>query len=161
MSKIAVYPGTFDPFTNGHLDVLTRAACLFDKVILGIAKDNYKNTLFNNEERLEQAKAACADLKNVEVVNFEGLLYEFCREQNACAIIRGLRAVSDFEEEVQMAMMHKKIAPELESVFLVTAPQYQFLSSTIIRKYAAVGVVLNDMLPPPVEAALLEKINNK
>ena len=160
MSKIAVYPGTFDPITNGHLDILTRATKLFDKVILGVAEDNYKRTLFSNEERFELAKAASAHLENVEVIAFDGLLVDFCHQQNACAIVRGLRALSDFEVEFQMAMMNKQIADDLESIFLMTSAKYQFLSSSIARNYAALGVVVKELVPPPVEAALLAKVNN-
>ena len=154
VEKIAVYPGTFDPITNGHLDILTRSAHLFDKVILAIAKDNYKNTIFNIEERLELAKKTTAHLTNVEVMSFGGLLVNFCKEQNASIIIRGLRALSDFENEFQMALMNKGIAPEIESLFLMADPKFQFVSSSMVKNFAEFDVYAADIVHPAVREAL-------
>lgn len=157
MEKIAVYPGTFDPITNGHLDILTRAAYLFDKVILAIANANYKNTVFDVDERLELAKAVTAHLPNVEVMSFDGLLVEYCKEQKASVIIRGLRALSDFETEFQMALMNKDIVPEIESLFLMSDPKYQFISSSMVKNFAEFDVYSADHVNPIVREALERK----
>ena len=138
--KIAVYAGTFDPITLGHQDILTRAAHLFDKLILAIAVDNYKETFFTAQERVEIARQAVAELPNVEVKQFSGLLVEFCRQEGAEVIIRGLRALSDFDNEFQIALMNKNVAPEIDSLFLMTAPEYQFVSSSIVKPPDAVPV---------------------
>ena len=134
--KIAVYAGTFDPITLGHQDILTRAAHLFDKLILAIAVDNYKETFFTAQERVEIARQAVAELPNVEVKQFSGLLVEFCRQEGAEVIIRGLRALSDFDNEFQIALMNKNVAPEIDSLFLMTAPEYQFVSSSIVKNFS-------------------------
>ncbi|MGI5825611.1 MAG: pantetheine-phosphate adenylyltransferase [Bacillota bacterium] len=157
MQKIAVYPGTFDPITNGHLDILSRASKLFDKVILAIAKDNYKNTIFNIEERLELARITTQKLPNVEVVSFGGLLVNFCKEQNASVIIRGLRALSDFENEFQMALMNKGVAPEIESLFLMADPKFQFVSSSMVKNFAEFDVYSSEIVQPAVRDALCRK----
>lgn len=157
MQKTAVYPGTFDPITNGHLDILTRASHLFDKVILAIAKDNYKYTIFNTEERLELARQTTAHLPNVEVMGFGGLLVNFCKEQNASVIIRGLRALSDFENEFQMALMNKGVAPEIESLFLMADPKFQFVSSSMVKNFAEFDVYSSEIVHPVVRTALRRK----
>ncbi len=159
VEKIAVYPGTFDPITNGHLDILTRASKLFDKVILAIAKDNYKNTIFNIEERLELAQQVTALLPNVEVMSFNGLLVHFCQAQHATVIIRGLRALSDFENEFQMALMNKGVAPEIESLFLMADPKFQFVSSSMVKNFAEFDVYSADIVQPIVREALRRKFS--
>jgi pantetheine-phosphate adenylyltransferase len=157
--RIAVYPGTFDPITNGHLDVIKRACKLFDRVIVGVARDNYKQTLFSLEERVRLAREVTQDIPGVEVKAFQGLLVDFVRREGACAIIRGLRAVSDFEYEFQMSIMNKKLAEEVETVFLMTATEYSFLTSSIIRQVASLGGCIRGLVPPVVELALYEKFN--
>lgn len=156
--KIAVYAGTFDPITLGHLDILARSSRLFDKIILAVAEDNYKNTFFNAEERCEIAAKAVAELTNVEVKSFSGLTVDFCRKEGAVAIIRGLRALSDFEKEFQIALMNKKVAPEIDSLFLMTAPEYQFVSSSIVRNFSQLGYVPDGIISPCVAEALLKKL---
>ena len=158
MKKIAVYAGTFDPITLGHLDILARASHLFDKLILAIAEDNYKDTFFTPDERVDIAKKAVAELPNVEVKLFKGLLVEFCRAEGAVAIIRGLRALSDFDNEFQMALMNKKVAPEIDSLFLMTAPEYQFVSSSIVKNFTLLGYAPDSIVSPCVAAALQEKL---
>lgn len=155
--RIAVYPGTFDPITNGHLDILERAAGLFDRVVLAVAEENYKDTLFSDAERLDLAKTVTKDLPNVEVKMFTGLLMDFCMQENACAVIRGLRALSDFEKEFQMALMNKEVQPTVESVFLMTAAKYQFVSSTMVKNFASLGYLAEGIVPEVVETALQHK----
>jgi pantetheine-phosphate adenylyltransferase len=159
--RICVYPGTFDPVTNGHMDIIVRAAALFDKVVIGIASDNYKNVLFSNKERMDILKEVTADLDNVEVETFSGLLMEFCKVKNASAVIRGLRAVSDFEYEMQLALMNKKLNPNVETVFLMTGQQHSFISSSIIKDVAVLGGSITDMVPPSVEKRIIEKYRTK
>lgn len=159
--RICVYPGTFDPVTNGHMDIIVRAATLFDKVIIGIASDNYKTCLFNTEERTEVLKQVTASLENVEVEVFSGLLMEFCKSKNACAVIRGLRAVSDFEYEMQLALMNKKLNPNVETVFLMAGQQHSFISSSIIKDVAVLGGCIKDLVPPLVEKRIIEKYRTK
>lgn len=157
--KIAVYAGTFDPITLGHIDILRRSCRLFDKLILAVAEENYKQTLFSAAERCEIAKQAVADLPNVEVKPFDGLLVEFCRREGAVAIIRGLRALSDFEKEFQMALMNKNVAPEIDSVFLMTSPEYQFVSSSIVKNFSELGQIPDGIISPCVAEALLQKFH--
>ena len=125
----AIYPGSFDPITNGHLDVLSRAARLFDEVIMAVAINQSKQVLFSVEERVELLKAACQHLPNVRVASFNGLLVDFARQSEAKAVIRGLRAVSDFEFEFQMALMNRSLEPELEALFLMPSEEYSYLNS--------------------------------
>jgi len=155
--KTAVYAGTFDPITNGHVDVAMRASCLFDRIIVGIAHDNYKNTMFSLEERCHLAKEALAQASNIEVMPFEGLLVDFCREQKATSIIRGLRAVSDFDMEFQMALLNRKLNESVDTVFLMSDAKYLFISSSIIRNSAISGAEVGDMVPECVALALKKK----
>ncbi len=157
MKRIAVYPGTFDPVTNGHLDIGNRAASLFDELIFAVAVENYKNTLFNLQERISLIQQATAHLPNVSVEGFDGLLVDYCQKKNATVVVRGLRAISDFEREFQMALMNKEVLPEVETVFFMTTAQYQYVSSSIIKSFAVYGSHLSALVPPNVEAALNEK----
>ena len=159
--RTCIYSGTFDPVTNGHMDIICRGAALFDKLIIVVAKDNYKNVLFNDEERIDILKEVTADLPNVEVEAFSGLLMDYCREKDATAVIRGLRAVSDFEYEMQMALMNKKLNPNVETVFLMTGQQYSFISSSIIKDVASLGGCITGLVPPSVEKRILGKYRTK
>ncbi|MBE3571934.1 MAG: pantetheine-phosphate adenylyltransferase [Moorella humiferrea] len=155
--RVAVYPGTFDPITNGHLDIIRRAVEIFDRVVVGVAQDNYKNTLFSLEERVQLVRDVTRDWPTVTVKSFSGLLVDFARQEGAVAIVRGLRAVSDFEYEFQMSIMNKKLAGDLETVFLMTATEYSFISSSIIRQVASLGGCIRGLVPPEVEQALLKR----
>ncbi len=148
--RICIYPGTFDPVTLGHMDIIKRTAELFDKVIIGIAEDNYKNVLFSTEERYEMLKAVTNGMENVEIECFSGLLMDYCREKGATAVIRGLRAISDFEYEMQLAAMNKHLNPQVETVFLMTGQKYSFISSSIIKDVAKLGGDISEMVPPLV-----------
>lgn len=156
MRKV-VYPGTFDPITNGHIDLVERACRLFDKVLVAVAASTRKNPLFSLEERVELARTTLAHLPNVEVCGFDILLVEFMRQQQAQAVLRGLRAVSDFEYEFQLANMNRALAPTMESIFLTPAEHLSYISSSIVREIALLGGDVNKFVPPPVEAALKRK----
>ena len=152
--KIGIYPGTFDPVTNGHLDILTRASKLFDKIVVGVAVDSDKDTLFNIDERVAFIKDAVKDLPNVEVESFSGLLMHFTENKGAKVIIRGLRAVSDFEYEFQLALMNKNLNESVETLFLTTSSEYAFLSSTIIKSVVKLDGEIRGLVPEKVELAL-------
>lgn len=152
--KIGIYPGTFDPVTNGHLDILNRASKLFDKIIVGVAVDSDKDTLFTIKERVDFIKDAVADLPNVEVESFSGLLMHFTESKGAKVIIRGLRAVSDFEYEFQLALMNKNLNESVETIFLTTSSEYAFLSSTIIKSVVKLDGEIIGLVPKKVELAL-------
>lgn len=157
----AVYPGTFDPVTCGHVDIIERAAQLFDEIVVMVGVNVAKKPLFSGAERVEMIREAVAHLPNVKVDSSSSLLVEYCRQQGAQAIIKGLRALQDFEFEFQMAMANKKLAPELETVFLMTSVHHSFLSSTIIREIAHFGVNIADMdmVPPGVARRLSERLS--
>jgi pantetheine-phosphate adenylyltransferase len=149
--KTAVYPGTFDPITNGHTDLVARALRLFDRVLVAVAKDTGKKPVCGLEERVALARAALAGMDHVEVVPFEGLLVDFCRRHGASIVIRGLRAVSDFEFEFQLASMNRRLAPEIETIFLTPAEQYAFISSTLVREIARLGGDVSEFVHPEVQ----------
>jgi pantetheine-phosphate adenylyltransferase len=153
----AVYPGSFDPVTNGHLDVIERAARLFDEVIVAVAVNSEKTGLFSFEERVELLRGVLADRPNIRVTRFEGLLVDFTRSQGARAVIRGLRAISDFEFEFQMALMNRKLEPEIETLFLMPKEEYTYLSSRIVKEIARLGGNVAAFVPDSVAAALREK----
>ena len=153
----AIYPGSFDPLHNGHLDVLRRAARLFDEVIVAVAFNDQKATLFSPDERVHLLTESARDLANVRVAHFNGLLVEFAREQRAGAVIRGLRAVSDFEFEFQMALMNRRLAPEIETVFLTPVEQYTYLSSRLVKEIAMLGGNVEAFVPTSVAVALAKK----
>lgn len=159
--KIAVYSGTFDPLTNGHLSVLERAAKLFAKVYVAVAEDNYKNTLFSVSERVDLIHASVKHLPNVSAETFSGLLVNFAKEKEAVAIVRGLRVISDFEYEMQMASFNKHLAEGIDTVFLTAASNYSFVSSSMIKNIASLGGDIGAFVPAPVEAALKAKYQNQ
>jgi pantetheine-phosphate adenylyltransferase len=154
----AIYAGSFDPVTNGHLDVLSRAAKVFDEVIFAIAHNSEKNSLFPQKERIALLKEASAHLPNVRVAHFQGLLVDFARAQGAVALIRGLRAVSDFEFEFQMALMNRRLTPELETLFLMPREDYSYVSSRLVKEVATLGGDVSALVPPCVAKALAKKL---
>jgi len=149
-----VYPGTFDPLTRGHEDLVRRAAHVFDRVVVGVADSKAKNPLFTAAERIEMAREVLAPIDNVEVTGFSSLLMDFVRAQGARIILRGLRAVSDFEYEFQLASMNRHLIPEVETLFLTPAEQYGFISSSLVREIARLGGDVSGFVPPAVVAAL-------
>lgn len=157
MPKTAVYPGTFDPITHGHADLVRRALHVFDRVIVGVAENTNKAPVFDVHERVALVNAVFADTANVEVRSFDGLLVEFARDQGAVAVLRGLRAVSDFEYEFQLATMNRHLDPTLESIFLTPAEQFSFISSSIVREVASLGGEISKFVHPKVEQALKSK----
>jgi pantetheine-phosphate adenylyltransferase len=159
--SIAIYPGTFDPITNGHLDIATRAARLFDKLIIGVFETPNKPLLFNATERVELIRRAIADMPNIEVEAFGGLTVDFAKKVNAIAMVRGLRMSADFEREFDMAMMTKKLYPELEFVCLMSRVEYQFLSSSLLKEAASLGGDIKDLVPAHVVTALRKKYQGK
>lgn len=150
----ALYPGTFDPATLGHVDLIRRAARLFDKVIVGVAENRDKSLLFTLEERVALLEQVVSGLENVRVIGFNNLLIDCVREQNADTILRGLRAVSDFEYEFQLAAMNRHLDPAIETTFLTPAESYAFLSSTLIKEVASLGGDVSEFVPPQVMKAL-------
>lgn len=159
--KVAVYPGSFDPFTYGHLDILQRALNIFEHVIIGVLVNPSKKCLFTPEERVEMINEIIKDFENARCVHFNGLLVDFCRQVGANAVIRGLRAVSDYEYELQMFYTNKQLAPEVETVFLMASTQYSFLSSSIAKEVARYGGDISNLVPPPVQKALLRAYSDQ
>lgn len=158
---VAVYPGTFDPFTRGHEDLVRRASVLFDRVVVAVARSHSKGPIFSIDERVEIARNALATYPNVSVVGFDCLLMEFLKQQDARVILRGLRAVSDFEYEFQMAGMNRKLYPDVETVFLTPAEEYMFISATMVREIARLGGDVSKFVQPQVLARLQDKLNSK
>lgn len=161
MYKTAIYPGTFDPVTNGHTDLIERAARMFSKVTVGIAASPSKKPLFTLIERVQLCKKITAHLDNVDVVGFSGLLADFAAEQGSNVLVRGLRAVSDFEYEFQLANMNRRLNPDLESVFLTPSEENSFISSTLVKEVAMHRGRVDEFCHPEVQHALLEKFANK
>jgi pantetheine-phosphate adenylyltransferase len=154
----AIYPGSFDPITNGHLDIVKRASSIFEKVILGVYDIPQKSLLFSVQERVDLARKAVVDFKNVEVTSYSGITVEFARKAGAQVLVRGLRANSDFEREFEMALMNKKLAPDMELVCFMANLRYQFLSSSMLKEIIKLGGNLDDMVPAEVRRALKEKL---
>ncbi len=154
----AIYPGSFDPVTNGHLDIIERAASLFDKLVVAVAVNPEKKALFEVPERLEFLRQACGHIDNVQVDYFSGLTVEYAKTQNARIIIKGLRAISDFELEFQQALMNKRLNGEIETLFMMTSPEHLFLSSSLIKDVVRWGASPDGLVPKVVEEQLLKKI---
>ena len=153
----AIYPGTFDPLTRGHEDLVRRAATLFDRIVLAIADSKAKHPFFPAQERIAMAREVLADVKNVEVVGFSGLLTHFVRDQGARVVLRGLRAVSDFEYEFQLAGMNRNLYPEMETLFLTPSEQHMFISATLVREIALLGGDVTEFVHPVVAKRLKQK----
>ncbi len=154
----AIYPGSFDPVTNGHLDLIARGAMIFDRLIVAVARNLEKDPLFPVKERVEMLEAVTFDWKNVEVEIFEGLLMDYARARNATVVLRGIRAVSDYEYELQMAMMNRKIEPQIETVFMLPGEAYSYLSSRLVKELARLGGPVKGLVPPLVEERLRAKV---
>jgi len=159
MNMTAIYPGTFDPITDGHIDIIFRASKLFDKVIVAVAANQGKTPLFTLQERVEIAEEVTSHLANVGIIGFDNLLVDCAKEHNADVVLRGLRAVSDFEYEFQMAGMNRRLSPELETVFLTPAEQYEFISSSMIREIAKLNGDVSSFVPSHVEERLRKKFS--
>ncbi|MEN9480535.1 MAG: hypothetical protein RLZZ298_1930 [Pseudomonadota bacterium] len=157
--RVAIYPGTFDPITQGHEDLVRRAASLFDRLILAIAESPSKRPLFELAERVELAREVLGDIKNVEIVGFNSLLMNFVHDQGAKVVVRGLRAISDFEYEFQMAGMNRSVYPEVETVFLTPGEQHMFISATMVREIARLGGDVSKFVQPCVEKRLRAKFS--
>lgn len=158
MEKTAVYPGTFDPVTNGHIDLIRRAVCMFKYVIVAVANNPEKKPLFDLEERKRFIEESIQDLENVRVDSFDSLLVDYVREQNAEVIIRGIRAVTDFDYEYQMAMMNRSLDSGIEAVFLLPSEEYAYVSSRLIKEVAELGGDVGHLVPPSVVAGLKDKL---
>ena len=156
--KIAVYPGSFDPATNGHIDIIKRSGALFDRVIVAVLNNPSKSPLFSVEERVDILKRTCGDIKNVEIDSFSGLLIDYCKSKNANVIVKGLRAVSDFEYELQMAHMNKKLNQEIETVFIMTSSRYSYLSSSLVKEVAQFGGCIRGLVPEIIEKEIYERL---
>ncbi|MBM7632477.1 pantetheine-phosphate adenylyltransferase [Geomicrobium sediminis] len=157
MTTIAVYPGSFDPVTNGHIDIIERGAKVFDEIIVAVLNNQRKTPLFSGEERVQLLEESLTHINNVSVDSFQGLLVDYVKEKNASVIVRGLRAVSDFEYEMQNASINRKLESSVETFFMMTNNNYSYLSSSIVKEVARYGRNAEDLVPPPVERALREK----
>jgi pantetheine-phosphate adenylyltransferase len=157
---VAVCPGSYDPVTNGHLDIITRAARVFDRVVVGVVDVQVRKQapLFDAQERKALLEEALADLENVEIAVFSNLLVEFARDHGATTIVKGLRAISDFEYEFEMNQLNRKLAPDIESVYIIASPDYSFLSSTGVKEMATFGADVTDLVPAPVAKALAKRV---
>ncbi|MDA8104264.1 MAG: pantetheine-phosphate adenylyltransferase [Nitrospiraceae bacterium] len=160
MKKIAIYPGTFDPFTYGHLDLVRRSLRTFDEVIIAVAPSLKKQPLFTIEERFAMIENSLRGYKRVRIEAFEGLLVDYVRKKKGIAIIRGLRAVSDFEYELQMALMNRRLNQQIETVFLMPSEEYSFLTATIVKEISSLGGPVKDLVPKPVEKELMKKFGS-
>ena len=154
----AIYPGSFDPVTNGHLDLIARGAKIFDHLVVAILRNSSKNPLFTVEERVEMLTEGVGAFPNVSIATFDGLLVEFVREQQAQAVMRGIRAISDYEYEFQMALMNRRLAPELETIFMMPDAKYSFVSSRLVKEVFGLGGDITGLVPPTVEARLRQRL---
>lgn len=161
MDITAIYPGTFDPVTDGHLDIITRAAKIYDQIIVAVAMNEDKSPLFTVDERVALTRQVTANIANVKVIGFDTLLVECAKQQGADVVLRGLRAVSDFEYEFQLAGMNRRLSPDLETVFLTPAEQYEFISSSMIREIAKLNGDVSEFVPDVVKQKLLEKFRKE
>ncbi len=161
MGITVIYPGTFDPITHGHTDIVGRAAPLFDKLIVAVAGSTAKNTVFSVDERVALAAEILGHFKNVEIMRFDGLMVDFARANKASLILRGLRAVTDFEYEFQLAGMNRKLMPEADTVFLPTSEKFTYISSSLVREIAALGGDISDFVHPHIKQVLLERVSNR
>lgn len=157
MGKLAIYPGTFDPVTNGHLDIIQRGSVIFDKIIVAVASSKTKNPLFSLEERMEMLKLTTAGYKGVSVEQFDGLLVDYARAKGAGVIIRGLRAVSDFEYEFQLALMNRKLSPELDTLFVMPSEKYVYLNSGLVKEISQMNGDVSSLVPMEVVNRLKAK----
>lgn len=161
MGITAIYPGTFDPITLGHTDIVSRAAPLFERLILAVASSTAKHTVFSADERVALAREILTDYANVEVHRFDGLMVDFARANGASVILRGLRAVTDFEYEFQLAGMNRKLMPEADTVFLPTSENFTYISSSLVREIAALGGNVSDFVHPRIREVLQERVSHK
>jgi len=161
MAKVAVYPGTFDPLTNGHIDLMERGLRMFDKIYVGVFDNIAKSVLFASEERVEMIRKATAHLAGIEVEAFHSLLVDYAKARGACAIIRGLRAVSDFDYEFQMTLMNRKLDSEVETVFMMPSEEYVYVSSRLIKEVVGLGGQVTGLVPAFVEEALMQRIGRR
>ena len=155
----AIYPGSFDPPTNGHLDLIQRGAKIFEELVVAILRNSEKTPMFSTSERLEMLKELTADLPNVRIATFDGLMVEYAKSIDAMCVLRGIRAISDYEYELQMALMNRKIEPTLETVFMMPADKYSYVSSRLVREVAQAGGPVKGLVPEVVEQKLLEKLD--
>ncbi|HYL38361.1 MAG TPA: pantetheine-phosphate adenylyltransferase [Bryobacteraceae bacterium] len=155
---VAIYPGSFDPITNGHLDLIQRASALFDKLIVAILRNDEKQPLFSAEERTDMLHEVIHGFANVEVVSFDGLLVDYAAQCGASVILRGIRAVSDYEYELQMALMNRRLRPEIETVFLLAGEAYSFISSRLVKEVIRLGGNITGLVPPPIEGRLRKRL---
>jgi len=157
-SVVAVYPGSFDPITNGHLDLIRRGSLLFDRLIVSVLRNEGKQPLFSVEERMEMLREVVGEYPNVEVHSFHGLVVDHAAAHSATVLLRGIRAISDYEYELQMALMNRRLCPELETVFLLSNEAYSFISSRLVKEVFSLGGNISGLVPPPVEARLQRRM---
>ena len=155
----AIYPGSFDPVTNGHLDLIARGSRIFDHLVVAILLNSSKNPLFTVEERVQMLTEATASFGNVSIATFQGLLVDFAREQQAQAVLRGIRAISDYEYELQMALMNRRLEPGIETVFMMPAETYSYVSSRLVKEVFQLGGTVSGLVPPLIEKRMKEKLN--
>lgn len=159
MEKTAICPGSFDPVTLGHIDIITRASKMFDRVIVAVLINPEKKPVFSTEERIRLLKKATAELKNIEIDSFSGLLAEYARQKNAVAVVKGLRAVSDFEYEFQMSLINKKLNPNLETIFFTSNQDYMYLSSSIVKQVASLNGNINNFVPQCIHDEIFKRLS--